>query len=71
MKETSDVYTYEHHPQKSEWYTNLCDRFLSHMEQLTDEEIEAGIKEIIIDEQYFDQDTVELRMEVTVFVVTQ
>ena len=41
------------------------------MEQLTDEEIEAGIKEIIIDEQYFDQDTVELRMEVTVFVVTQ
>ena len=40
------------------------------MEQFTDEEIEAGIKEIII-EQYFDQDTVELRMEVTVFVVTQ
>lgn len=65
-KETNCMYQYN--VPKSEFYAALRNRYLIHLEQFTDEEIEAGIAEL---EKEYNCDTIELEIDLIVCIVTK
>ena len=61
--------TYHYTIPKTECYAALRDRYITHLEQFTDQEIEEGILEL--DREYPNQEVMELNIELIVCVVTK